>query len=81
MNVMTTISEDLPADLVMKLDLKKLTPFEMTVPCLNGVGSCVYDLCEIISNTPSLCDALPEYQPCSCPLLKGEMNLAGLYIS
>merc|ERR1719500_1257695 len=41
------IKEDLPTDLMMKLDLKKLTPFHMTVPCLNGVGPCG---CPLVKN-------------------------------
>merc|ERR1711988_1237288 len=38
-NVHTRVSEDLPMDLVIKMDLQKVTPFPMTVPCLDGVGS------------------------------------------
>ena len=36
--------EDLPTDLTLNLDLHKVTPFPMTVPCLNGVGSCEYEV-------------------------------------
>ena len=36
--------EDLPTDLTLNLDLHKITPFPMTVPCLNGVGSCEYEV-------------------------------------
>merc|ERR1712029_286817 len=43
-NCHTRISEDLPMDLIIKMDLHKLTPFPMTVPCLNGVGSCEYEM-------------------------------------
>merc|ERR1711963_234732 len=46
-NVHTRVSEDLPMDLVIKMDLQKVTAF-------------------------------PEYQPCSCPLLKGEFILEGV---
>merc|ERR1712198_459505 len=43
-NMHTLIREDLPTDLTLNLDLHKITPFPMTVPCLNGVGSCEYEL-------------------------------------
>ena len=36
--------KDLPTDLTLNLDLHKITPFPMTVPCLNGVGSCEYEV-------------------------------------
>merc|ERR1711874_864075 len=49
-NVHTRISEDLPMDLLIKMDLHKLTPFPMTVPCLNGVGSCEYEICPMIED-------------------------------
>eukprot|EP00090_Calanus_glacialis_P036318 TRINITY_DN61952_c0_g1_i1.p1 TRINITY_DN61952_c0_g1~~TRINITY_DN61952_c0_g1_i1.p1 ORF type:complete len:191 (-),score=49.34 TRINITY_DN61952_c0_g1_i1:45-617(-) len=79
LNVHTRISEDLPMDLLIKMDLHKLTPFPMTVPCLNGVGSCEYEICPMIeSMADSLCPSFPEYQPCACPLLAGEMELYGV---
>ena len=78
-NVHTRISEDLPTDLLIKMDLHKLTPFPMTVPCLNGVGSCEYKICPMIeSMADTLCPSFPETQPCSCPLLAGEMFLSGV---
>merc|ERR1712055_948638 len=73
------IKEDLPTDLKMFLDLKKLTPFEMKVPCLNGVGSCEYDMCEMIENSAdTLCPIFSPSQPCGCPLLAGDMDLKGV---
>ena len=33
------IKEDLPSDLMLKLELQKLEPFPLDVPCLNGLGS------------------------------------------
>ena len=78
-NCHTRISEDLPMDLIIKMDLHKLTPFPMTVPCLNGVGSCEYEICPMIENmADTLCPSFPENQPCSCPLLAGEMFLEGV---
>merc|ERR1712203_636562 len=67
-NVHTRVKEDLPIDLKIKMDLKKIAPFPMTVPCLDGVGSCEYDICSYIENMSDiLCPAFPAYQPCSCP--------------
>ena len=78
-NVHTRVSEDLPSDLLIKMDLQKTTPFPMTVPCLDGVGSCEYDICKYIEDMSDiLCPAFPEYQPCGCPLLKGEFILEGV---
>jgi hypothetical protein len=39
LNMHSRISEDMPIDLMIKLKLKKLEPFPMDVPCLNGLGS------------------------------------------
>merc|ERR1719173_173766 len=69
MNMKTQIKEELPSDLILKLDLTKLTPFEMIVPCINGVGSCEYELCPMIENSESLCEVLPPEQPCMGPIL------------
>merc|ERR1712060_339224 len=73
------IREDLPTDLTLNLDLHKVTPFPMTVPCLNGVGSCEYELCPMIEDmADTVCPSFPEGQPCGCPLLAGEMHLEGI---
>merc|ERR1712203_86095 len=78
-NVHTRVKEDLPIDLKIKMDLKKIAPFPMTVPCLDGVGSCEYDICSYIENMSDiLCPAFPAYQPCSCPLLAGEPILGAV---
>ena len=62
-----------------QMDLKKVTPFPMTVPCLDGVGSCEYEICPMILDlADSLCPAFPPSQPCGCPLLPGEMELYGV---
>jgi hypothetical protein len=39
LNMHTKITKDLPNDLMIKMNLKKLEPFPMDVPCLNGLGS------------------------------------------
>jgi len=79
MNMHTLIREDLPTDLTLNLDLHKITPFPMTVPCLNGVGSCEYELCPMIEDMADIvCPSFPEGQPCGCPLLAGDMHLDGI---
>merc|ERR1712107_736979 len=50
-DINTLIREDLPMDTVFKLDLQKLEPFPMKVPCVNGIGSCPYDECPLKANT------------------------------
>merc|ERR1712181_9095 len=78
-NMHTLIREDLPTRLTLNLDLHKITPFPMTVPCLNGVGSCEYELCPMIEDmADTVCPSFPESQPCGCPLLAGEMHLEGI---
>merc|ERR1711936_1006092 len=53
--------------------------FPITVPCLDVVGSCEYDICSYIENMSDiLCPVFPAYQPCSCPLLAGEFVLEGV---
>merc|ERR550525_1473034 len=54
-NVHTRVSEDLPSDLLIKMDLQKTTPFPMTVPCLDGVGSCEYDSASTSRTCPTSC--------------------------
>jgi len=68
LNLVTDITKDLPVDLMAKLALKKLDPFPLNVPCVNGLGSCEYDGCKIIE---SLCDTLPPNVPCKCPMPAG----------
>ncbi|XP_023329952.1 ganglioside GM2 activator [Eurytemora carolleeae] len=81
MDVVTKFTEDMPTDLILKLDLNKLDPFPMTVPCLNGIGSCEYELCPmIVDMADTLCPHFPPTQPCGCPLLAGDMALSGLEI-
>merc|ERR1712238_551059 len=81
MDINQLIKVDLPSDLVIKMDLTKLDPFPLTVPCLNGLGSCEYDFCQIlVDNGDQLCDQLPEGQPCGCPLLANTWDLKGVKV-
>merc|ERR1719244_448631 len=76
MDVNTLLKEDLPEDLIFDLKLQKLEPFPMTVPCLNGIGSCPYELCPMIEqNDEVLCPHFPENQPCKCPLFAGTWDM------
>jgi len=75
----TLIKEDLPEDLTMFLKLQKLEPFPMTVPCLNGIGSCPYDLCSML-DSDVLCPHFPETQPCACPVKAQELDMKGIEV-
>ena len=39
MDIDSILSENMPNDLQMKLNLEKQEPFPLNVPCLNGLGS------------------------------------------
>merc|ERR1711872_75301 len=67
LNMETKITEEIPEDLISALSLKKMDPFPVPVPCLNGFGSCPYDGCGIMNQ---LCQfAEPK---CACPLVPGD---------
>merc|ERR1712154_37010 len=53
LNFVTELTEDLPGDLVIFMKLKKLQPYPLDVPCFNGVGSCEYDGCSVLTSNPS----------------------------
>merc|ERR1711962_216239 len=79
MDMDTLIRKDLPTDLMVKMAIKKLTPFPMNVPCLNGIGSCEYEICPMIeAGVDTWCPSFPENQPCGCPLKAGEIVLNGI---
>ena len=66
LNMETKITAALPMDLISELSLKKMDPFPVPVPCLNGFGSCPYDGCMVMNQ---LCKfAKPQ---CACPLQPG----------
>ncbi|GBL96505.1 hypothetical protein AVEN_229947-1 [Araneus ventricosus] len=62
MTVAMEVLKTLPAsDFEMKLDLIKLDPRRMSVPCLDNIGSCTYDICEMIENHRSeFCPMFPN---------------------
>merc|ERR1711915_169077 len=81
MDMKTLLRADLPTDLIFDLALEKLEPFPMKVPCLNGIGSCPYELCPMIEeNDDVLCPHFPENQPCSCPLMAGTWDMKGVEV-
>lgn len=67
MAVNFTVLEEVPSDhLYVQLDLDKLSPFEMYVPCIYGIGSCKYDVCnDVIPNNRAVFCAMGA---CQCPL-------------
>merc|ERR1712002_1382825 len=60
--------KELPMDLITDLKLKKYDPYSLSVPCVNGFGSCAYDGCRTLDK---LCKVLPPDVPCHCPLPAG----------
>jgi len=72
----TTLTEDFPMDLIFDLKLEKLEPFPIKVPCLNGIGSCPYEICPLIEQMADvICPSFPEGQECGCPLKAGTFEL------
>jgi len=70
MDIDMSTKQDLPSEnLKMRLRLEKLEPVNMFVPCLRGIGSCTYDVCEdILPNHRDIFSLINAY---SCPLTKG----------
>ena len=76
LNMETKITEVIPEDLVSELSLKKMDPFPVPVPCLNGFGSCPYDGCKVMNQ---LCQfAEPK---CACPLQPGNYKFDGVKLT
>eukprot|EP00095_Tigriopus_kingsejongensis_P011766 maker-scaffold119_size336447-snap-gene-0.11 protein:Tk11766 transcript:maker-scaffold119_size336447-snap-gene-0.11-mRNA-1 annotation:"hypothetical protein DAPPUDRAFT_309202" len=81
MSLVTEVTSDMPEDLYMGLQLLRVDP-PLEVPCVEGLGSCPYDLCKIISNfSEETCNLLPEGQTCGCPLLTNTFDLQGLTVN
>lgn len=72
-----SVLEDLPpSGLKMTLKLTKLDPKVMPVPCLKNIGSCSYDVCEMIQNhKDKFCPMFPPGIECGCELKKSDYNL------
>lgn len=72
------LSHDLPDhDVLFSLNIKKLQPFPMKVPCLKGIGSCTYDLCKDIVpyHKKEFCDL----GSCTCPILAKHYSTRGIH--
>ena len=71
------LSHDLPdKDLLMTLNIEKLEPFKMKVPCFKGIGSCTYDVCK---------DVVPYHRrefcalgSCTCPVVAKHYETKGI---
>ncbi|CAG0886256.1 unnamed protein product [Cyprideis torosa] len=71
LEVALDVLEDLPEDLQLSLNLKKLDP-DLTVPCLDGIGSCTYDVCPLFDVAGDLlCAIFPNPDECQCPIPSG----------
>ncbi|GFT34834.1 uncharacterized protein NPIL_494211 [Nephila pilipes] len=70
MNVSMVVLKDLPAaNFQMKMSLMKLEPRRMKVPCLQDIGSCTYDVCDMIKNhKDTFCPMFPDPKDCGCPM-------------
>ncbi|CAL1287327.1 unnamed protein product [Larinioides sclopetarius] len=77
MSVTMDVLKDLPAsNFEMRLNLIKLDPRRMNVPCLESIGSCSYDVCGMIENHRSVfCPAFPNPDDCGCPMKVGTYNV------
>ena len=74
-----SISDELPYDASLHLIINKTvvfddTKFEVTLPCIKGMGSCKLPLCDIwtLWYNDLVCPFFTKYgRPCSCPVEKG----------
>ncbi|GIX97905.1 uncharacterized protein CEXT_389401 [Caerostris extrusa] len=73
MTVAFNVTKDLPAsNFQMALNLTKLNPRVMHVPCMEDIGSCTYDVCTMIQNHRSeFCPMFPNPDECGCPIKVG----------
>ena len=78
LNMVSTVSEELPKDLIVFMKLVKHAPFPIDVPCVNGIGSCEYDGCSILTEEQAMCDGFPEGYECKCPLPAGTYNFVNV---
>jgi len=79
MDIYSRVLELTPDVLIFDLALQMLNP-PLAVPCLDGVGSCPYELCPMLTGVEGLCDQFPEGQECDCPFLPGDFNLTNIVL-
>merc|ERR1712002_41306 len=81
-NAAGEITKEMTGDgLKMALKLAKIKPTHLDVPCVDGLGSCTYDVCtEFIYPGSPACDYFPEGVECKCPLPPTKINLKDLMV-
>ncbi|KAF0297483.1 Ganglioside GM2 activator [Amphibalanus amphitrite] len=76
------LTADWPADMMIMVEVIKEDPFDIEVPCLNGLGSCEVDMCAYITQYPeAFCPLFPPEVPCSCSLLAGHYQSDGFTLT
>lgn len=71
------ITEDLPSqDLFVRLEVFKLEPRKMKIPCIENKGSCTYDVCNYVlpNNQEQMC----SFGFCECPVKKNTYTGKGI---
>lgn len=69
------LDEDLTKGTLVKLDIYRemtlfgLFPLVFRIPCVQGFGSCVYDVCQELSVNERVCGYMARNsEPCGCPV-------------
>lgn len=76
------LTRDWPADMMLKVEVIKEDPYDIEVPCLNGLGSCEVDMCAYITKYPDIfCQLFPEGVPCTCTLVAAHYEAKGFDIT
>lgn len=77
-SVNLTLTKTIKAPLKAKVTLqKRVGKLNVTIPCVDNIGSCTYDdLCELIPYQSECPRPLSTYHiPCQCPFAKGNYYL------
>lgn len=71
------LTEDIPSEnFFCQMEVIKLEPKRMRIPCLAGRGSCIWDVCN--GAIPEFKDELCAFGVCECPLKKGPYHGNGV---
>ena len=71
------LSKELPDhDVMLTIKIEKQEPIKMTIPCLKGIGSCSYDLCQDI--VPTHQKEFCELGSCTCPVPAKRYSTKGI---
>merc|ERR1712212_460901 len=81
-NAAGEVTADLTGDgLKMAIKLTKVKPTHLDVPCVDGLGSCTYDVCtELIYPDAPACAFFPADVECKCPLPANKLALENLVV-